>query len=75
MIRTRLVYPLNQAAPGRAFFIAMIAATSDTCTPIRIYVDADACPVKDKVYRVADRHRLVFVVTNSFMRVPRDPLI
>ena len=45
-------------------------------TPIRIYVDADACPVKDEVYRVASRHRLpVFVVTNSFMRVPQDPLI
>ena len=23
---------------------------------IRIYVDADACPVKDEVYRVAERH-------------------
>jgi uncharacterized protein YaiI (UPF0178 family) len=45
-------------------------------TPIRIYVDADACPVKDEVYRVAGRHKLpVFVVTNSFMRVPQDPLI
>jgi uncharacterized protein YaiI (UPF0178 family) len=45
-------------------------------SPIRIYVDADACPVKDEVYRVADRHKLpVFVVTNSFMRVPQDPLI
>jgi uncharacterized protein YaiI (UPF0178 family) len=44
--------------------------------PIRIYVDADACPVKDEVYRVAGRHQLpVFVVTNSFMRVPQDPLI
>ncbi len=44
--------------------------------PIRIYVDADACPVKDEVYRVAGRHQLpVFVVTNSFIRVPQDPLI
>jgi len=44
--------------------------------PIRIYVDADACPVKDEIYRVAGRHELpVFVVTNSFMRVPQDPLI
>ena len=42
--------------------------------PIRIYVDADACPVKDEIYRVAGRHRLpVFVVTNSFMRVPQNP--
>jgi uncharacterized protein YaiI (UPF0178 family) len=45
-------------------------------SPIRIYVDADACPVKDEVYRVAGRHQLpVFVVTNSFMRVPQDPMI
>jgi uncharacterized protein len=44
--------------------------------PIRIYVDADACPVKDEVYRVAGRYQLpVFVVTNSFMRIPQDPLI
>jgi uncharacterized protein YaiI (UPF0178 family) len=49
---------------------------NDTPAPIRIYVDADACPVKDEVYRVAGRHQLpVFVVTNSFMRVPQDPLI
>ena len=49
---------------------------TDTPPPIRIYVDADACPVKDEVYRVAGRHGLpVFVVTNSFIRVPRDPLI
>jgi uncharacterized protein YaiI (UPF0178 family) len=44
--------------------------------PLRIYVDADACPVKEEVYRVAARHRLpVFVVANSFIRVPQDPLI
>jgi hypothetical protein len=49
---------------------------TDLPAPIRIYVDADACPVKDEVYRVAGRHQLpVFVVTNSFMRVPQDPLI
>jgi uncharacterized protein len=54
----------------------MIAAMTDSPEPIRIYVDADACPVKDEVYRVAGRHQLpVFVVTNSFMRVPQDPLI
>lgn len=41
-----------------------------------IYVDADACPVKDEVYRVAARHGVkTFVVSNSFMRIPRDPLI
>ena len=43
---------------------------------IAIYIDADACPVKPEVYRVAERHRLkVFVVANSFMQVPREPWI
>ncbi len=43
---------------------------------IAIYVDADACPVKPEIYKVAGRHRLrVFVVANSFMAVPRDPWI
>ncbi len=43
---------------------------------IRIYVDADACPVKDEIYRVAERHRLpVSVVAGNFIRVPSDPLI
>ena len=43
---------------------------------IVIYVDADACPVKPEVYRVAERHRLkVFVVANSFLQVPREPWI
>jgi hypothetical protein len=39
-----------------------------------VFVDADACPVKDEVYRVAKRHGLtVHVVANSWMRVPADP--
>ena len=42
----------------------------------RIYVDADACPVKDEIYRVATRHGLpVSVVAGNFIRVPQDPLI
>lgn len=42
----------------------------------RIYVDADACPVKDEIYRVAGRHALrVSVVAGNFIRVPQDPLI
>lgn len=41
-----------------------------------VYVDADACPVKDEVYRVARRYALkVFVVANASMRVPADELI
>jgi uncharacterized protein YaiI (UPF0178 family) len=44
--------------------------------PIRIYVDADACPVKEEIYRVAARHCLpVSVVAGQFIRVPHDPLI
>ena len=44
--------------------------------PTRIYVDADACPVKDEIYRVAARHGLtVFVVAGQFIRVPQDPMI
>jgi uncharacterized protein YaiI (UPF0178 family) len=44
--------------------------------PIAIYVDADACPVKDEVYRVAARHGLkVTIVANSVIAVPRDPMI
>jgi uncharacterized protein YaiI (UPF0178 family) len=41
--------------------------------PTTIYVDADACPVKQEVYRVAERHGLpVQVVSNSGVAVPRD---
>ena len=36
-----------------------------------LYVDADACPVKDEIYRVAARYgRPVFVVCNSWIRTP-----
>ncbi|MEA2835329.1 MAG: uncharacterized protein QOG66_3531 [Methylobacteriaceae bacterium] len=41
-----------------------------------IYVDADACPVKNEIYRVAERHGLkTYVVSNSFIAVPRTQLI
>ena len=43
---------------------------------IRIYVDADACPVKDEVFRVAKRYGLkVFVVSNGRIRTPSDPSV
>jgi len=43
---------------------------------LRIFVDADACPVKDEVYKVAARYGLkTFVVSNSFLRVPASPMI
>jgi uncharacterized protein YaiI (UPF0178 family) len=39
---------------------------------LHIYVDADACPVKDEVYRVAQRYGLaVTLVANSYMNHPR----
>jgi len=45
-------------------------------SPIRILIDADACPVKDEVYRVAWRREVpVTVVSNSWLRVPDHPLI
>ena len=45
-------------------------------TPIRILVDADACPVKDEIYRVAERRRVpVSVVSNSPFRVPVGALV
>lgn len=41
---------------------------------IRIFVDADACPVKDEVFRVATRCGLrVLLVSNTPLRVPRNP--
>ncbi len=50
-------------------------------SPITLYIDADACPVKAEVYRVAERHAgrgttiKVFVVSNSPIAVPRDAMI
>ncbi len=44
--------------------------------PIEIFVDADACPVKDEIYKVAARHSLkTFIIANSFINVPRDGLV
>ena len=38
-----------------------------------VYVDADACPVKEEVYDVAERHGWpVIVVANAGIRVPRE---
>ncbi len=44
--------------------------------PVEIFVDADACPVKDEVIRVAARHHLtVHMVSNSWMRLAEGPLV
>jgi uncharacterized protein len=43
---------------------------------LEIYVDADGCPVKDEVYRVADRYGLrVWVIANAWLRVPDSPSV
>ena len=42
----------------------------------RILVDADACPVKDEVYKVAWRRGVpVVVVSNQRIRIPEHPLV
>ena len=44
--------------------------------PITLYIDADACPVKDEAVRVAERHGLeIHFVSNSWMRLPEGPLV
>lgn len=44
--------------------------------PIRIFIDADACPVKDETYKVAQRYGLkTWVVSNAFMQIPASPLV
>lgn len=44
--------------------------------PPRLFIDADACPVKDECFRVAERCGLmVFVVSNTWMQLRRAPFI
>ena len=43
---------------------------------LRILVDADACPVKDEIYKVAWRHEVpATLVSNAHLRIPAHPLI
>jgi len=43
---------------------------------LRVLVDADACPVKEEIYRVALRHKVpVTIVSNDWFRVPDHSLI
>ena len=49
---------------------------SQSAPGLRILVDADACPVKEEIYKVALRHKVpVTIVSNSWFRVPQDSLI
>ncbi|WP_448665060.1 YaiI/YqxD family protein [Sphingomonas sp. CJ20] len=43
---------------------------------MRILVDADACPVKEEIYKVAFRHEVpVTIVSNAWLRIPQHPLL
>lgn len=43
---------------------------------MKIYIDADACPVKDEAVKVAERHQIAIVfVSNAWMRLPESPLV
>jgi len=58
-----------------------LSSSPTTSKSITLYIDADACPVKQEIYRVAERHALkgvalkVFVVSNSPIAVPREEMI
>ena len=48
----------------------------DTSQDIYVLIDADACPVREEIYKVALRHHIhVKVVSNSFLRILDHPLI
>lgn len=43
---------------------------------IRIYIDADGCPVRDETYKVAARYQIrVYVVANKYLTIPPSPLV
>ena len=43
---------------------------------IEIYIDADACPVKDEIYKVAHRYGLrTYVVSNAYIFIPQSNMI
>jgi len=60
---------------------AMTTPASPPMAPLTILIDADACPVKDEVYRVASRFKAprpevhVRVVSNSAFRIPDNPRV
>ena len=55
---------------------AITAPLHPNATAFQILVDADACPVKEEIYKVALRHGVpVIVVSNRPLRVPDHPLV
>lgn len=57
-------------------FVKMPDETARKDTDLCILIDADACPVREEVYKVAFRYEVpVTLVANSYMRIPRHDLI
>jgi len=72
----RVFRPRIRFCVARFTGAAMMPPDDMPAASIAIYIDADACPVKQEVYRVAERHGIrTIVVSNSPIAVPRDPLI
>jgi uncharacterized protein len=69
-LETRTAIDLPQPMPNQT------TMTYGTTNPILVFIDADACPVKDETYKVAGRRGVkTIVVANSWITIPRDPLI
>lgn len=61
--------PFRDHAPGQSRMQSVDSGDSR----IVVYIDGDACPVKDEVYKVAARHNVkTFVVANAFIATPRN---
>lgn len=61
-------------APPRLHETALVVLSSHMT--LKIYIDADACPVKEETYKVAIRYGLqTLVISNSFIQIPTSPLI
>ena len=69
-LSARQARPLNSAIRCN---LDQVRGDGEDLRLLHIFVDADACPVKEEVYRVASRYRLdVTLVANSWMRVPNE---
>ncbi len=67
---------MNTELAGHAISSSNSTATYSTRYVTDIYIDADACPVKEEVLRVAERHQIkVHVVGNTWLRKPDGPLV
>ena len=66
----------SRVAPDVLDCFAPLAMTAQSAIRPRMLVDADACPVKDEIYKVAWRHDVpVVIVSNQRIRIPDHPLI